>query len=203
MRAFLPVFVLGLSSFAFADRLITIPTGTKIKLDTVKLEGLWEQSRNRSSRYYIGAGITNAIDAQLTGEKFEGRRLRNSFDVAYNYIPPIIGIGPGISFGVQDVLGVSRDGRRYFLAITTREGFADSVSGLIPAEITIGAYFGAVNSPFVGVMLPFTDYVRFMAEFNGMRINAGLEIRPTSDIGIRAIFDTNDVLVGAQISVKF
>ena len=203
MRILAPLVLISFAAVASADRLITIPTGTKIKLYTIKFEGLWEQSRNRSSRYYLGAGITNAIDAQLTGEKFDGRRIRNSFDVAYNYIPPITGIGPGISFGIQDVLGVSRDGRRYFLAITTREGFADSVSGMVPAEITIGAYFGSVNSPFVGVMLPFTDYVRVLAEFNGKRINAGLELRPTNDIGLRAIFDRSDVLVGAQISVRF
>jgi hypothetical protein len=203
VRAILPLALLGLTATAFADQLISIPTGTKIKLNTIKVEGLWEQSRDRTSHFYIGTGVTNAIDAQITGEKFEGHRFRTSFDLSYNYLPPIIGFGPGVSFGVQDVLGVTRDGRRYFLAITTKEGFADTVNGTIAAEITIGAYFGSVNSPFVGVMLPFTDYVRVLAEFNGRRINAGVEIRPTNEFGLRATFERRDVLIGANFTVKF
>ncbi|MBC8066366.1 MAG: hypothetical protein H7Y17_16160 [Chlorobia bacterium] len=203
MRTLLPLALIGLSATAFADRLITIPTGTKIKLNTIKAEGIWEQSRARSSRYYLGAGLTDAIDAQFTGERFEGERFRSSFDISYNYIPPIIGVGPGVSFGVQDVLNVTNDGRRYFIAITTRQGFADSVSGSIPAEFTLGAYFGSVTAPFIGVMLPFTDYVRVLAEYNGRRINAGVEIRPTNDIALRAIFERKDLLIGAQVTIKF
>jgi len=203
VRTLLSLATLGLATLSMADRLITIPTGTKITLDTVKFEGLTEQSRSRSSRYWLGFGVTNAIDAQITGEKFEFGRFKTSFDVAYNYIPPITGIGPGISFGVQDVLNETHDGRRYFLAITTKEGFADSVNGSVPAEITIGGYFGSINSPFVGVMLPFTDKLRFLAEFNGRRITAGVDIRPTNDIGLRAVFDQRDVLVGAQITLRF
>lgn len=203
MRWLIPLVLIGASTVARADKLITIPTGTKITLNTVKLEGLFEQSRNRNSRYYIGTGLTDAIDAHITGEVFDGRRMRTSLDFSYNYIPPIIGIGPGISVGVQDVLNVTRDGRRFFLAITTREGFADSVSGLVPAEFTFGGYFGAVNAPFVGVVLPFTDYVKFLAEFNGQRINAGVEVKPTPNIGLRAIFERRDVLLGAQITLRF
>jgi hypothetical protein len=203
VRVLLLLATLGLATFSSADRLITIPTGTKITLNTVKFEGLTEQSRSRTSRYWLGFGVTNAIDAQITGEKFELGKFKTSFDVAYNYIPPITGIGPGISFGVQDVLNETHDGRRYFLAITTKEGFADSVNGSVPAEITIGGYFGSINSPFVGVMLPFTDKLRFLAEFNGRRITAGVDIRPTNDIGLRAVFDQRDVLVGAQITLRF
>lgn len=203
MRALLPLALLGLSTTAFADRLITIPTGSKIRLNTIRAEGLFEQSRARSSRYYLGTGVTNAIDVELTGEKFEGHKLRTSIDFSYNYIPPIIGIGPGVSFGVQDALGVTRDGRRYFLAITTKEGFADSVNGMVPAEFTFGAYFGSINAPFVGVMLPFTDRLRVLAEFNGRRITAGVEIRPLNDFGIRAVFDQKDVLIGAQATIRF
>ncbi|HJP82547.1 MAG TPA: hypothetical protein VJ835_03495 [Fimbriimonadaceae bacterium] len=203
MRSLLPLAVFSLSALSAADRLITIPTGSKIKLDTIRAEGLWEQSRSRNSRYYIGAGLTNAIDFEFTGERFDGHRFRNSVDLSYNYIPPIIGFGPGISFGVQDAFGVTRGGRRFFLAITTREGFADSVSGAVPAEITIGAYFGSVNAPFVGVMLPFTDYVRALAEFDGRRINAGVEFRPMANLGLRATFERNDVLIGAQVTLKF
>lgn len=203
MRWLLPFVLLGGSAVARADKLITIPTGSKITLNTIKFEGLLEQSRNRNSRYYIGTGLTDAIDAHITGEVFDGRRMRTSLDFSYNYIPPIIGIGPGISVGVQDAFNVTRDGRRFFLAITTKEGFADSVSGLAPAEFTFGGYFGAVNAPFVGVALPFTDYVKFLAEFNGQRIHAGVEVKPTPQIGLRAIFERRDVLLGAQITLRF
>lgn len=203
MRWILPLVLIGLSTYANADKLITIPTGTKITLNTLKLEGLFEQSRNRNSRYYIGAGITDSFDAHITGEVFDGRRMRTSVDFSYNYIPPITGIGPGISVGVQDVLGVTRDGRRFFLAITNKEGFLDSEGGRVPAEFTFGGYFGSVSRPFVGVALPFTDYVKFMAEFNGQRINAGVELRPTPNLGLRAIFERRDVLLGAQVTVRF
>lgn len=172
-------------------------------MNTIKIEGLLEQSRNRNSRYYIGAGITDAIDAHITGEVFDGRRMRTSIDVSYNYIPPITGIGPGLSFGIQDALGVTRDGRRFFIAITNRDGYVDTVSGSVPAEITIGGYFGAINAPFIGASLPFTDYVRFLSEYDGRRVSAGVEVRPVKDIGIRAVFEGRDVLLGAQLTVRF
>lgn len=203
MRALLPLALFGLASVAHADRLITIPTGTKINMNTWRFEGLWEQSRNRTSQYYLGTGITNSFEVELTGEKFEGRRMRNSFDFSYNYIPPIIGFGPGVSVGIKDVMGVTRDGRRYYLAITSKEGFADSVHGMVPAEFTIGTYFGSVNRPFVGAMLPFTDYVKLMVEYNGRRISAGAEIKVNRNFGIRAVVDRKDILVGGQMTLRF
>jgi hypothetical protein len=203
MRALLPLALLGVAAVAHADRLITIPTGTKIQMNTWRFEGLWEQSRNRSSQYYLGTGITNSFEVELTGEKWEGRRIRNSFDFAYNYVPPIIGFGPGISVGIKDVMGVTRDGRRYYIAITNKEGFADTVHGAVPAEFTFGAYFGSVNRPFDGAMLPFTDYVRLMVEFNGLRINAGAEIRVNKEFSIRGVVDRKDVMIGAQLTLRF
>jgi len=203
MRVLLPLALLGLASAAHADRLITIPTGTKIQMNTWRFEGLWEQSRNRSSQYYLGTGITNSFEVELTGEKWEGHRIRNSFDFSYNYIPPIIGFGPGISVGIKDAMGVTRDGRRFYLAVTNKEGFADTVHGLVPAEFTFGLYLGSVNRPFVGMMLPFTDYVRIMVEFNGQRINAGTEIRVNRSFGIRAVVDRKDVMVGGQFTLRF
>lgn len=203
MRALLPLALVGLSTTAFADRLITVPTATKIRLNTIKVEGLLEQSRGRSQKYYLGTGVTDAIDLEFTSERFNGNNLRTSFDVAYNVLPPLPGYGPGVSVGVQDTLGVTRDGRRFYLAITTKEGDADTVSGWVSLEYTIGMYFGAVTSPFVGLSIPFTPYVKFLSEYNGRRVNAGVEIRPTQDIGLRAIFERKNVLVGAQVTVRF
>jgi hypothetical protein len=78
VRVLLPIALLGLTSVALADRLITIPTGSKIKLKTIKAEGQWEQSRARSEKYYFGTGITDAIDAEFTGERFGNRAFRSS-----------------------------------------------------------------------------------------------------------------------------
>lgn len=203
MRSVTTLALIFAAGIACADRLITIPTGSKVTLNTIKAEALWEQSRARTFRSYFGFGVTDAIDMQITTERYQGRPNEGSFDLAYNIIPPIVGIGPGISVGVQDALNNSRDGRRYFIAITSKEGFADSVNGTIPAEFTIGGYLGSVNSPFVGVMLPFTDRVRFLAEYNGKRILAGLDIRPVNNLGLRAIFEDRDVLIGAQVTVRF
>jgi len=172
-------------------------------MNTLKYEGLWEQSSARTVRNYFGFGVTDAIDAQIETEKFDEVRTRATFDLSYNYIPPITGIGPGISFGVQDVMNNSRDGRRFYVAVTQREGYVDTVNGSIPLEFTLGGYFGSINSPFVGVMVPFTDRVRFLAEYNGKRITAGLDLRPFNNIGLRAVFEEHDLLVGAQVSIKF
>ncbi|MBN9502211.1 MAG: hypothetical protein BGO01_19205 [Armatimonadetes bacterium 55-13] len=203
MRSITSLALILVCGVASADRLITIPTGSKIRLNTVRVESLWEQSRSRTQKNYVGFGVTDGIDMEVFTEKYEGKNIRTSFDVSYNYIPPIVGIGPGISFGIKDFLNVSRDGRRMFLAITTKEGYADSVTAQIPAEITIGGYFGSVNAPFIGAMLPFTDRVRFLAEFNGKHLEAGLDIRPLRNLGLRAIFDNKDVLVGAQFTFRY
>lgn len=186
-----------------ADRLISIPTGSKIPYRVVRGEVMWEKSRSRSMESFLGIGIGKSFDMELRSERFNSDESIGSFDLAYNYIAPIQGFGPGLSLGVQDALNKTRDGRRMYFAATFLEGSNSDMIGDKPLTLTLGAYVGSINAAFVGVDLPFTNEVHMLAEHNGRRITFGFEVQPVRWGSIRLLFRERDTLLSAAITRRF
>lgn len=179
------LFILSGVSVAMADRVILAPNGKKIPMGNYRFEHFFDQSRHERFRTSLGFGVTEAIDAEITYEERNDNVL--SIDASYNFIPAVVGISPGISVGVRDALGKTEDGRFYYLAVTQKVGQFGELSSDVPAEITLGLAFGDVTGPIVGVMLPFRESFRILADYDATRINAGLEYRPMNDLWIRWI----------------
>lgn len=193
----------ALAGPALADRLITIPTGSKIPFRTVVGEYVFEKSRSRTVEAYLGLGIGKSFDMELRSERIDEEEQIGTFDLGYNYIAPIRGFGPGLSVGVQDVANRSRDGRRAYFAATFLEGTPSTMIGDTPASLTVGYMGGSINAAFVGVMMPFTDTFRLLAEHNGRRITAGVEYRPAPWVGLRLLFRERDTLLSASLTRHF
>jgi hypothetical protein len=203
VRVFTLIALAAVAGPAAADRLITIPTGSKIPYRTLVGEYVFEKSRSRTVEAYLGLGIGKSFDMELRSERIDEEEQIGTFDIGYNYIAPIRGFGPGLSVGVQDVANRSRDGRRAYFAATFLEGTPSNQVGDTPASLTIGYMGGSINAAFVGVMMPFTDTLRLLAEHNGRRITAGFEFRPKPWAGIRLLFRDRDTLLGASVTTHF
>lgn len=187
MRASLALFILAMSGWTQADRLILAPTGKKIPYGTVRLEHLFDQAEREWYRTALAVGITSTIDAELTFESIEGRDKILSYDVSYNFLPPLTNFAPGFSVGLRDGTGKTAEGRYLYLASTFRFGQIGRYNSDTPSEVTLGFSVGDRTSPFVGVLLPVRESLRLMAEFDTRRVTGGLEFRPHRDVWVRWI----------------
>jgi hypothetical protein len=156
----------------------------------------------RTQEYFFGFGLSPFLDMEIRSEYFDGSSPKGTFDIGYNYISPIPDITPGITLGVQDALDQTRDGLRFFGAITYRPVFS-TINGDIPADLTIGVFAGSRNAPFAGGTIPFSREFRFLYEYNGTRFASGIEVLPMKDLGFRLVFRDRDVLGGMHYTRRF
>jgi hypothetical protein len=87
-------------------------------------------------------------------------------------------IAPGVAFGVQDALGTTQDGRRFFFCVTSNTAMETELSHNLYVQTTLGMFFGKNTSPFVGTSFPFGTSLRLLVEDNGIRPAIGLELKP-------------------------
>jgi len=195
--------IFSLAAGIQADRLIHIPLGKKVPKHVIRIEGDFEQRDFHAFHGYLDAGLTTDLDMTIRNDSVDGEPHRDTLDFSYNYISPIADASPGISVGVQDAANRTPDGRRLYLASTFRVGLAGGADTFTPAEITMGVFAGKKNAAFVGAMLPLTPAFRLMAEHDGYRVNAGLDIRPLTNLSVKYLFISSKPQLGIQIRSKF
>lgn len=203
MRPLAFLSLLILAGAAHADRLIQTPRGGKLPYGTIRAEYLYEPTSRHNTYRYLGFGITTAFDLELRYDDVEGFDRGTTFDVGYNVNAPFTDLAPGVSFGVLDALDETREGRRYYMAITTKQSASDDLVSGEAMELTIGFTLGSKNGAFVGLSLPFSENVRLLAEHDGFRATGGLELKTRSDIALRLLFRSNETLLGLQASTRF
>ncbi len=203
MRLITGLAIFSLAAATQADRLIHIPLGKKVPRHVIRVEGDFDQNDFHAFHGYLDAGLTIDLDATIREDSVAGDPRRATFDFSYNYISPITDASPGISVGVQDAPNRTADGRRFYFASTFRVGLAGSADTFTPAEITLGGFAGRKSTAFVGAMLPLTPAFRLMAEHDGYRVNAGIELRPVSNISLKYLFIGSKPEIGVQVRSKF
>ncbi|MCH8977845.1 MAG: hypothetical protein IH945_01205 [Armatimonadetes bacterium] len=202
VRVSVVALALLLATAASADRLIRIPTGKKLLSDSYRLEFLAEPSRDRTLGW-LGAGLGHSFDLELTGESFDSNRLVSSLDFSYNYLVPITDFMPGLSFGVQDALGVTEGGRGLYAAVTFRMGNYGEHNQDVPTELTVGFWSRREGVAFGGVVLPFSEHLKLLAEHDARHLTAGFELSPINGGSFRFLFRKNQVLIGLRVSQRF
>jgi len=202
VRSLLVISLLVLASTSFADRIVDVPTATRLRDDMARFEFLGVPGRDRSQAW-LGIGVAKSFELELTAEKFDSNAYVGSFNVAYNYILPITDLTPGVSLGMKDVLNRTRDGRSAYVAWTQRYGNIGELNQNVPTEFTIGASSQPDGPFFVGLMVPLAEHLRLLAEHNGKRLTAGVEMRPIPNVGVRLLFRQDENLAGLWVSAKF
>jgi len=190
--------------FALADRLIDIPTGTKVHKNTLKLDGRWLQNRTDQVRYALGIPILDAFDAFLLMDRpLQKGSDRVSLDFSYNAVVPIVDLSPGISVGVTDLFNNTRGNRSYYLAITNKIGLDGTYNMDTPAEVTYGIGTGGLHGLFFGSKLPFSDRVSILSEWDTTRLTGGLELKPHPDLSLRWLFRQQETVIQVQWTMRF
>ena len=204
VKRLLLVPVIMLAANAQADRLVNIPTGTKIHKNTLRLESLSKLGGGPQRRYYLGVPLGEVFDAQLIVDRDgPGRRDRLSLDASYNAFVPIPDIAPGISIGVRDLTNTTHDGRAFYLAVTNKFSQDGPYNMETPAEVTWGVGTGGIRGGFFGVSLPFADQFRLIAEHDSFRLTAGIDVRPWRDLSIRWLFRQHETLLHVSLLLRF
>jgi hypothetical protein len=202
MRRAAVVLFCSLSVAAHADRLISVPTARKIPYGIVRYEFRAEPKDTGKREHLLGLGIGTSFDMELRLDQQPGEKADGTFDLAYNYIAPIQGLVPGLSMGVQDALDRTPEGRRFFGAATFRQPFS-TMNGDFPADVTLGVMGEKRWTPYVGVLVPFSKEFHLLAEHDGERISAGLELRPIPEINLRFQVRGQRTLVSVQATTRF
>lgn len=200
MRSLALALVMAVSAGASADRLVQIPTGKKLPLNSVRPELLWTADRPSRLQGFLGVSLTESIDAELLTDKEGADPAVASLTLSYNFVVPVVDLTPGISFGVVDAFDRTEFGRGGFLALTWRLGLIGDLVQETPAEFTIGAVTN--RGAFVGLMLPLAQQIRLVAEHDGLRPTAGLELRPTRGVNVRWLFRERSTLFGLSAQVR-
>jgi hypothetical protein len=202
MRRLAALATLGLAAVASADRVITVPTARKLPFGTVRYEFRSEPRGEGAREHLLAAGISTLYELEVRTSWLDSGKQVGTFDLAYNVLAPLPEIAPGLSFGIQDALDQTEDGRRLYAAITFRPVFV-TANGDVPADVTLGIFQGEYTHPFVGVSLPLARQFRVLAEHNGFRPAAGFEIRPQPNLGFRIQFRERQTLASLQVTTRF
>lgn len=197
MRATLAVLVVACAATATSDRLILIPTGTKLPFRTFRLERLFDTDLNDSRNQYYGVGIGKSFDAALVTDD-HGKHA--TLDFAYSYLDPVVNYAPGLTVGMVDALDRTTEGRRMFVAVTYRSGLDGVFNASTPAEATLGAWFGSRNAFFAGVSLPMSRSFRILVEHDALRPAIGLEFKPMPSLAIRWVTSSEAAMLSLSLS---
>jgi hypothetical protein len=184
-----------------ADQFLSIPTGAKVPFGDVELDYA-SSFRSGFSQTYADFGIGKSFETTLRLARPLDMNSVGTFDFDYNYNAPISGILPGISFGVQDAVDQTPQGRRFYAALTSRQTYSTE-DGDSTGDVTIGVFAGRHTSPFVGLDIPLTTYMRLVACHDGLAITAGIEFRTSRQWGLRLVTVDGRPQIGLNSTMKF
>ncbi len=202
VRNIASVAVFALCTLSFADRLILIPTGKKILSGGMRYEVLTIVGKD-TTLGWIGTGLGQSYDFEITGESYDSNRVVNGVDFSYNYTVPVIDFAPGISFGVQDAANVTRRGRNTYIAVTYRFGNFGEHNQDVPTELTFGFWTRENGLMFFGASLPLSEPLTLLVEHDSDIMTAGIEVSPFKGGAFRMLFHERETLVGLRFFAAF
>lgn len=195
--------LLAVAAVSHGDRVIYVPTATKILNRHFRVEHLWEPTKSNRFDTMLGVGVTRDIEVEFVLNRFDQTASLGTFNASFQFVPPLVDTAPGLSLGVQDALDRTPDGRGYYFAFTYRLGLDGEYNSRTPLEISMGGMFGRRNGLFVGVQLPFTWQFRGLVEHDTRRVTGGFEYRPLHGFAVRALWRQGQTLLGVRYTAKF
>jgi hypothetical protein len=192
-----------LAQQAFADRILFVPTGEKLRLGELKVSGVFSTDSSRQVELRLGAGVTRELEFSLSHFSAKNQSSRQSFSASYTFIDAIPEFSPAISVGIEDALNKSDRGRSLYLALSTTS-YLDSVFPLsIPLQVTLGTGTGELSGVFGGVRLPLADEFLILGEWDRSGARIGAELRPIPYVRIGYFSGLKGNFWTAGASVRF
>lgn len=185
-----------------ADRLITTPMGKKVPHNAAKLEFLTVPGRDTSFGW-IGLGLTNSIELELSGERFNNDRVIPGLNLSYNYLTPITDLAPGVSAGILDATDQTAERRAAYLAVTYYFGNLDIFNQDTPTILTFGGWSRDGGGFFFNISIPLTNEFRLIGDHDGGTLTAGVEYKPFPEASLKYLFREGAPAFGFSLQKKF
>ena len=118
-------------------------------------------------------------------------------------------ISSTVSRGVGAILNTEADARRGVwdrgneVVCEIECPFLLRIGGGSDLYLTLGAQFGKLNSPFVGVSMPLSPQFALLAEHSGYRLSAGFEIRPVKPVALRLVQRGSKPMLSLSVAARF
>jgi len=204
MRWIVLATALGWATMASADRIVFVPTGSKLLMNMARIEFQTQLTRKREdNRVYLGYGLTKEVEAEFVLDRIAPNARLGTMNLSYTYLGPIIDTSPGVTVGVQDLMDRTSEGRLYYIAFTYRFGLDGRYNSGVPLELTLGGGFGHRGGLFTGVVVPLTWQFRGFAEHDSRRITTGFEFRPIRGVGLRLMWREREPLAAIRYVTRF
>jgi hypothetical protein len=186
----------ALAAVGLADRLVTVPTGVKLRDRTAKFELRTERSGNPVARFDAAVGHSWELGIRTAKTDFTG-------SLSYNYLLPLVDLTPGIALGLDDLSNVTEEGRGAYLAFTFFLGNTGEFNQDIPTEFTFGFWARRKGGLFLGASVPIAQPFRIVAEHDSRRLWAGFDIRPVKDASLKVMFSETSPSISFSYQTRF
>ncbi|MEI6512075.1 MAG: hypothetical protein WCO51_02235 [bacterium] len=199
---FIVLAVLGLSSsICYANRLINIPTSSM--LAPRESEFNFAMLGSDPSKYYawFNYGLTEQIEVSTTRASSVEQGEYTTMNAEWHVFPLVPGLLPGVSVGVEDILGQSSFGAGVYVVITHNimlEGGPDGRDFVL--HLGIGSQ--GIKGVFVGFEMPVTEKLTFIAEHDSRDVNLALQWQLSPDVNIRGYLLHERQYLGASFRFR-
>lgn len=193
--------MIGASAAGWADRVVTVPRGDKVRDGAFQLVTLFDRGSERfDHRFTVGFG--QAYEIELSSTAGSTGPARGTLGFSYNFLPAFIDLSPALTFGVDDLADQLPGGPSFWATALFRLSLDGDYNYDVPLEFTLGAGTGRYRGLFLAVNLPVSDQFRLVGEQRGRDLTAGLEIRPTRGLTIQWLHRRSGPLFGLSYTTR-
>ena len=195
-------------SYASADRLLLIPTGTTLSTGGVKVQAALSTENDNAKVYWANLGISRF---EVEGARFQdfGPETLDAISAQVSVMPET-SFTPAVALGVRDISDETKDegalynGQSIYLAVSK----GVPVTGGIPilfqdVKIHGGIGTGSLSGIFFGVQGTLPMGLQVMGEFDTEDFNFGAAYNIAPMLKIQAESLKGDFYYGATFSTSF
>lgn len=185
-----------------ADRLVTVPMSLKVPRGQFRVGSLTDFG-DRRSEFWLGLGLSRALECELSWGEPGGRRSRLTGSVAYQVVPSMEDTSPGLAVGIQDFAGSTRRGRTVYAAITYKMSNTGLQNDGTSTDLTLGLWSYDRGLVYVGTKLPLSDSFWLIGEHDGLDLNWGAHLAVGSGSSVRFLFMKGQPTLGLSLITEF
>ena len=195
-------------SYASADRLLLIPTGTTLGTGGVKVQAAISTENDSAKAFWANLGISKL---EIEGARFQdfGAEDFDTISAQVSVLPETT-ITPAVALGVRDISDETKDsgalynGQSIYLAVSKGVPVTGGIPGIFQdVKIHGGIGTGSLSGLFFGLQGTLPMGLQVMGEYDTENFNLGVAYNIAPMLKIQAESLKGDFYYGATFSTSF